>query len=311
MSFPYFARLMVLVLASFFLIHLALAVALSMMRHSAIRFAGRFRPRQATSVLLGLRLFPTVFAALVVAGLCVPSYLWLEPDAETEAVGLWCLLAAVLGAAVWTISISRGVRAVVKSIRQSRQYEQEGIIEGPIFALAGIIHPRLFISRDVLNALSDEQLSSALEHELAHRMSRDNLKRLLMLLVPDMVPFVRGMRAFDHAWAKFTEWAADDEAVNGNPDRSVTLASTLVQVARLGIAPQTLPLATSLLGADQDLSERVARLLGAQAPVAQPKRGTSAVVVGAMAILFAVVSWSMVQPATLSSVYRLLEQMLR
>lgn len=322
MSFPYFARLLVLGLASFFLIHFTLALTLIAMRHSLVRMASCFPARQATRFLLILRLFPAVFTTLLVAGLCVPSYLWLEPDAETEAVGFWCLAAALLGAAIWTISISRGVQAVVRSIRQSHQFEKTGIVKSlpgsravvieerrAIFAMCGVVHPQLFISRDVVDALSDEQVSSAVRHELAHRASRDNLKRLLLLLAPDMLPFVRGMRAFDRAWCKFTEWAADDQAVNGNPDRSVSLATALVQVARLGIRPQTLPLATSLLGADQDMYDRVNRLLEASGP--QQNRGTPVITCAALAVLSVAAAWSMAQPATWSGVYRLLELMLR
>src|ERR1700691_2727347 len=58
-----------------------------------------------------------------------------------------------------------------------------------LFALAGIVHPRLVISREVLQGLSAEELTAALRHERAHAASRDNLKRLLLLLAPDGFPF--------------------------------------------------------------------------------------------------------------------------
>jgi len=326
MILPYFARLLVLGLASFFLIHTALSLVLIAMRHQVVRLASSWGPRPATRFLLGIRLLPTVLAGLAVAGLCVPSYLWLEPDAQPEGVGLWCLSAAILGGVAWVIAIFRSINAVARSVRQSHELKRIGdreilahwnavVIEGcgPVFALAGVFRPRLFVSREILAALSDEQLSSAVQHELAHRASHDNLKRLLMLLVPDVLPFVHGGRSLDRAWGKFTEWAADDEAVLGSPGRSVSLATALVQVARLGVAPQPLPLATSLLGPDQDLSERVERLLDAKTSPAQSgHRGVPAAVgIFTVAITAASLLSLQSQQAMLSSVHELLEKLLR
>ena len=62
--------------------------------------AGRF--------LLALRLLPAALALFVVAGLCVPSYLWLEPETGPEEVGAGCLAAAILAAVLWGTSTARG-----------------------------------------------------------------------------------------------------------------------------------------------------------------------------------------------------------
>ena len=43
------------------------------------------------------------------------------------------------------------------------------------------------------------------------------------------MPFVGGLARMEHAWATFTEWAADDEAVDGSQDRAFSLASALVE----------------------------------------------------------------------------------
>ena len=42
-------------------------------------------------------LLQQVQAGLAVAAVCIPSYLWLEPDASTEEVGLVCFAAALFG----------------------------------------------------------------------------------------------------------------------------------------------------------------------------------------------------------------------
>jgi len=93
MMASYLVRLFCLCLAVFFLIHsvAGLAVALSVPR--AIRAARRMRPRGAERFLLMLRLLPAALALLVVAGVCVPSYLWLEPEISAEEVGAGCLTA--------------------------------------------------------------------------------------------------------------------------------------------------------------------------------------------------------------------------
>jgi beta-lactamase regulating signal transducer with metallopeptidase domain len=62
-------------------------------------------------------------------------------------------------------------------------------------------------------------------------------------------------------WTRFTEWAADDWAVQQDASRSTSLASALVNVARLGIRSEP-SLASSLISSEPDeLRERVERLL--------------------------------------------------
>lgn len=321
---PYLFRLMCLVLAAFFLVHLVVGVIVSLIAPAAVRMTERIRPSLAARALLALRLFPAGFAIVVVAALCVPSYLWLEPEVIAEHIGFGCLTAAVLGAAIWGVAIARGLRATARSLRYVRNCQRAAtktqfrgdvppvwVVEGaaPLLALAGVIHPRLVVSREVVSALSADQLAAALRHECAHRVSRDNLKRLFLLLAPDMLPFFRGFRALERGWARFTEWAADDRAVGGDARRSVSLAAALVRVARLGAAVAPSPLMTSLLADSRDLSARVERLLRA-APPETPARGmrvwvTSASVAAAGALMIAL--W---RPATLSWVHGLLESLM-
>ena len=123
-----------------------------------------------------------------------------------------------------------------------------------------------------MNALPAEQLAAALRHEEAHRVSRDNLKRLLLLLTPGLLPGLHGFHAIERGWARFTEWAADDEAVAGDAHLSLYLAAALVRIARMGGAPAPSPLATSFLGDSRELSARVDRLLS-PAPAAPARTG--------------------------------------
>ncbi len=324
MTVTYLLRLVCLCLAAFFLVHLALGMVVLAVAPAVVRMAERIAPRSAARWLLTLRLVPPACALFVVVGLCVPSYLWLEPEAAAEGVGLACLACALLGAAVWSLSIARTARAASRSLRyvercQSAGYEKrlEGypspvwVVEGGTgsLMLAGIVQPRIFISRRVLAALSADQLSAAIRHESAHRASRDNLKRLIVLLTPGVLPFFRGFGALEAQWARFAEWAADDRAVEGDSRRSLSLAAALVRVARLSTAPYPTSLITSLLDECRDLAARVDRLLDVKPAGETPGRGMPVAAAG-VALLGGLVVTVMLQPATFQSVHRLLEELI-
>src|SRR5665647_2521347 len=83
-----------------------------------------------------------------------------------------------------------------------------GCAPAPLLALVGVFVSRLAISRPVIGALSAAQMAAALRHEEAHLVSHDNLKRLLMLLAPGLLPGFHGFDAIERGWARFTEWAA-------------------------------------------------------------------------------------------------------
>jgi Zn-dependent protease with chaperone function len=326
MILPYLARLVCLCLAAFFLVHAALGLLVSALAPWAVRFASRMAPVSGARVLLLLRLFPAGFALFVVAGLCTPSYLWLEPKSAPEPMGLVCLAAALMGLAIWGTSMGRATRAMARSARYlrrcrvaSREMRLPGermaawVIDGaaPCVMLAGVLRPRLVISRNVVAALSAEQLSAAIRHERAHGISRDNLKRLLVLLAPGMLPFVPGFRNLERAWARIAEWAADDRAAAGKTRRSLSLAAALVRVARLGSAPAAPALATSLMADESDLSERVDRLLRPARRIA--RRGPREPVLAASAglLLGGALIAVMAHPATLYSAHEFLEFLIR
>ncbi|HYL77659.1 MAG TPA: M56 family metallopeptidase [Bryobacteraceae bacterium] len=299
MMIPYLWRLACLALASFFIIHLALALILRCATPWAIRITGRLQPQVAARFLLALRLTPASFAALVVGALCIPSYLWLEPAYTTENVGLGCIMASFCGFSVWLASATRAARSSLRS----RQLVRCG--RTPLLALAGIIHPRVVISPEVLSALTPEQLAAALRHEEAHRASHDNLKRLLLVLAPGLFPGVTGFAALERAWSRVTEWSADDRAVAGSPERSLSLAAALVRVARLG--DTTPAMMTSLLGDRADLATRVDRLL--RGPAIIEKNTTSKTGWFAIAAVAIACTAAILQPATLSTVHRILESL--
>jgi len=324
MIVPYRARLLCICLAFFFLVHFVVGLAVAVSGPAAVRAARRMRPHAAAAFLLALRLLPEFLALFLIAGLCVPSYLWLEPDTNVEKIGIPCLMSALLAAAIWTISLVRGVRAATRSARLARECQLLGrpsTVPGaqlpvwtlnsstPFLALVGIFSSRVAISRSVIRALSTSQLAVTLRHEAAHRTSRDNLKRLLLLLAPGLLPGFRGFDAIERGWARFAEWAADDEAAAGSNHLSLSLAAALVRIARMGGTLHSLPLTTSFLGDSREISARVDRLLKpAPAGAAAPPRGKTMMAVAI--VLTSACAVVMLRPATLESAHRILERLI-
>ena len=325
MILPYLLRLLCLSFASFFLLNAACSAFLQVLSKSAVHFAETRPAAAAARFLFVLRLLPFALAALFVFGLCVPSYLWLEPSATSEKVGALCVLFGTLGAAAWLFSLARAARAILNSFAANRRWSSQSAeprspaesrsllvvdSDSPILAMSGLFRPRLVISRRVLKSLSAEELDAALSHEQAHCISRDNLKRLLLLLTPDIFPGVRFLRSLEAQWSKLTEWAADDHAARPSSLRAVSLASALVRVARLGAAPRLPDLSTSLLGCDRDLSVRVARLLVVDA-VSPARAPQTLPFLRLPSYLFpACLAFALLSPAILSPVHQLLERFL-
>ncbi len=274
MILPYALKLLACSAAAFFLVHGFLGFATSGAAPMAIRFAEKMPARQGARFLLFLRLLPVSLSLLIVAGLCAPSYLLFEPRVSDERMNLLCSAAALCGLGIWAVSISRSIYALIRSAQFARSAELAGratalagdssltavLCDGaPIFGLSGIFRPRVIFSRDVQMALSPEEFEVALRHEKAHRISGDNLKRLLILLAPEALPVSRCFARLEHAWMKLSEWSADDDATRGDTQAPLLLAQALIRVARMGVAPRS-RVSVSLVG-DSNLEERVNRLL--------------------------------------------------
>jgi Zn-dependent protease with chaperone function len=309
-------------MAFFFLVYSTTAVIVSLHAPLAIRTAQGMGPRLAARFLLALRLLPLTLAAGTTLGLCVPSYLWFEPELFDEPVGFACLTLSILGLGICGAAVSRTIRAGTRSVMFARQCRRSGhemsgqfpptfVVEGsaPFLALTGIVRPRVVMSESIFQALSGEELSVVLRHECAHRTSRDNLKRLCIFLAPGIMPLPGGARALERAWSTFAEYAADEEAVGGDVNRSLALASALVRVARFGSMRGLTPVTTPFLGDVSDLTARVNRLLTGTRRFESSRRAswrttTSVLLVAgcAAAVVF--------QPATFRFVQSLLERLI-
>ena len=320
MMASYWWRLAWLALACFFVIHLAASAAVALLAPRAVQLANRLQPRAAARTLFLLRTFPAAFSLLAVVALCVPSYLWLEPSSAHEQVGWICLAAAWLAVLLWLDSARRFVVLNVRSYRHVRRWRREArpdrigetaapahVIPSdvPFLALAGILQPRLIASRGLLRALSSAQLTAAIHHEQAHRISHDNLKRLIMHCMPGLLPFRSGFDAIEQTWAKFAERAADDRAVSGDPARALLLAEALVRVAR--IQAPNFALVAPLLADRSELHARVDRLLQPAIHAKPAAFRRPLITLGALAASSAIIF----EPLMLRAAHQLLETLIR
>jgi len=239
------------------------------------RWTGKHGTRPAGWLVL--RLMPSVAAGAFLAIGFGPAYLLFEPRHGTEplraplvmaalAGGLLIALAAgrLLSAARQLASLERDWRARATPSPASTRSLPVFMVDGPgpVATLVGVLWPRLYLSRAVVEALTPEEHAAVLAHETAHMRRRDNLARWIMRATPDLYAATRFGIQTAQQWAAAAERLADEEAVAGNPRMAVALASALVTVARLMPPAPRIPLPTSGLDDGGILAERVRRLLG-------------------------------------------------
>jgi Zn-dependent protease with chaperone function len=133
----------------------------------------------------------------------------------------------------------------------------------PVFAVVGVVHPKLFIAERVLDELDPVEIEAVLIHELGHIAAWDNLKRLVMKACGDLLVVPVGRSLVEH-WSETAERAADQYAVEQSGRlTALNLASALIKIARL--VPDepfpAMPAASYVLRVDESLAVRVRRLL--------------------------------------------------
>jgi hypothetical protein len=306
MTLSYSLRLMCLSLATFVAVLAIATAAVRAFADRALRRAEGMPASSAARFLFIMRMLPATLATASVLFFCVPSYLWFEPDAAGEEAGVIALIAAGIGAALLILGIGRAVWALIATSRTMARWESSGVSRvvggarilevagaGRMIALVGVWRPRLVISKEAAAVLNREQLEAAIEHEMAHETSRDNLKRLMILIAPGFL-----LGKVERAWKQFAEWVADDRA--GSP---VDLAEALVRVARVSAGARPPALSTSLLRETEDLGARVDRLLAGRETVAVRH-------IARWKIVMATVALMGIAPMTLAWVHGVLERLM-
>jgi Zn-dependent protease with chaperone function len=240
----------------------------------SVRLARRERPA-SPGHWLALRLAPAVLSIAFVAIVFLPSYWRFEPRENVEGFDLTLTTLAMLAIAVIGSAVARGAaawrsaaRRTERWMRASRPLTLTGAAmpvfavdaDAPVMALVGVLRPRLLITRPVLDALTDEELSAGVAHELGHWRAWDNLKRLAMRAAPDMWFATGAARWLERRWAAASEHAADRGA-GGSERERCALASALVKVARLTPLQAPIDGPISALVDGGDVTARVRRLL--------------------------------------------------
>ena len=212
----------------------------------------RVSARTAANVLLVFRLLPFSLAIAVSVGLALPSFMEFEPPSTKEGVNWPLIVLAGLGCGVLGMMAARALRIWRTTTFIQRQWLKlshrvTGIAPGvplhqidsetSLLAVTGIFKARVYISRTVADALTEEELSAALSHELAHVRSYDNLKQVLMKIMAPPEWF-RGLQSAGEAWTRASEVAADERALAQGAS-ALELSSALIKVGRLSRAGNT------------------------------------------------------------------------
>jgi hypothetical protein len=272
-------------------------------------------------MLLVLRLMPFASGAILAAVLFAPAHVALEPRNPDERFGMVVYVAALVAIALlarsgwrvllvlrgeWRLRAALADAVPVPASARAEAWEVSWI-RG--ISLAGILRPRVLVGRAARLALTAAELDAAVAHELAHRRAHDNLKRFLMLCVPDLFGATPAATRLESAWRAEAECLADGVAAGGDQERAATLASALVKVARLADDrnPTCSP-AWSTFYEPGILESRVRRLVASERPH-QPRRRRSWPMLAGVAVATAG-AWLGGVPATLHGLTELAIQLL-
>jgi beta-lactamase regulating signal transducer with metallopeptidase domain len=230
----------------------------------------RYSGRRCADLLFLLRVGPFVLATGATLILAVPSFLLLEPRAVDEPLGvvpvvlgffgMAVLLAGVWKAAAASLRVSRTVARWSSDARviDSRDSVSVLRISGatPPLTAAGILRPRVWLSRAAEFVLTERELETALRHEVVHVRRRDNLRKLILRVVA-----FPGMAELESAWREATEMAADDAAVS-SASEALDLAAAVIKLSRLTPLEPPAELTTALVHSPaESVNARVARLI--------------------------------------------------
>lgn len=261
-------------------------------------------PASRARRLTFLRLLPSGVAVLV--GLMVAASFLIYESRKTEYIGWVIPAVAAFGALLFVAAIWRAIRIAFATRRLTRDWltgAEPIALRGitvpsvvvntsfPVVAVIGVRRPTLVIARSVLELCTPEELDAILAHEQGHIEHRDNLRRTVLAVMPDLFGWLPPAARLVTAWRAACEEAADDEAARTGANGRLFLASALVKVARMAAGARISPaMPASSFYCGENLDTRVRRLLQPGGVVTAGKRGflAAAGIVAGLAVVLVV-----------------------
>jgi Zn-dependent protease with chaperone function len=313
------------VLATYLAVSMLLAGAIAALAGRIVRRAdaAASASRRANGLFLAC-VAPAVGGLVAALGFVLPAWLAHEPLGTDERVAAELLVAAgatlvlVARAARRAFVAERGTaRAVSAWVRQARPVPLSGLDvpalrvdhDFPMAAVAGILRPRLLVSGQVLEALTPAELQAVAAHEAGHLASDDVLKRLLLRLCPDPLPWTRTRARLEGEWERAAEAAADTFArrrVSG-----VVLARALVKIAQMVPPGRRLALGTPAFAAGAPVAARVLDLLADEEGVPDAPKPHTVRAVPLLLAAAAGAAWLWSLPAVLPATHGVIESLVK
>lgn len=171
------------------------------------------------------------------------------------ATDIATLIFGVLAVAV----LGLGVRSLMRQLLSTRRFmrslaqpqvsalmgRQVTVVEDarPLAFCAGLLRPRIYLSRATVEALDESELSVVIAHEACHAKQRDPLRVLVTRVLADALFFLPAARRLGRRYEELVEIAADQFAMRSGNDGPAALASALLSLeatgsAVVGIAPE-------------------------------------------------------------------------
>jgi hypothetical protein len=277
MTLSWTLRLLCILTIVFGLVLASSQVALALAHRSILSRLDNTTARWRERLLYLLQIGPALFAAFIAGAICLPAYVHGETNLASENVSRLCLLVAGVVGCWFLFSLLRGLRITIRTLRFAHACRRSGPIvrndsnipvltlpdPAPPLRLIGFFRPLIVVSSS-FKAAESTAFDLALAHECSHAAHFDNWKLLTLSYLPRLDRRLPGGDPWSKTWQQAADWAADDDAVQGDAARSLLLAEALVTAARAAtpaVSASRGYLCTALTAADAGLAVRIDRLI--------------------------------------------------
>jgi beta-lactamase regulating signal transducer with metallopeptidase domain len=201
-----------------------------------------------------------------------PAVVFLAVIAAGTLAGLWSLrnqrrAARQLDARIEALRLTPPSRLIEAAKRVGMTHRVDLVHADESFSFTyGLAKPRVVLSRELFDSLTDEELDAVLEHELYHVRNFDPLKLLVARILAPTLFFVPVLRELRGRYVAGRELAADRRALRKTGHRP--LAGAMYKVVGSPAWVQLTPAAA--IGGGEALDARVTQLETGVGPPAPP-----------------------------------------